>query len=42
MAKKPESAKSTPMPSKFIPQRKQLAMGGNPDTGCGSGPKTKQ
>lgn len=30
-----------PMPTSMIPQRKALAMGKHPNTGCGTGPKTK-
>lgn len=43
MSKKPDDPKTSDKgSSSFIPQRKALAMGKSPNTGCGTGPKTKQ
>ena len=45
MASKSDDPKPGSVPQKdseFVSQRKRLAMGGNPNTGANSGPKTKQ
>lgn len=45
MSTKSDSPKPGQVPQKdsdMVSQRKRLAMGGSPNTGCGSGPKTKQ
>lgn len=44
MAKKPDDPKMSDKPQggPAIRQHHQLAMGMKPNTGCGTGPKTKQ
>lgn len=43
MSKKPDDPRpSDKGPTSLLPQRKALAMGMKPNTGCGDGPKTKQ
>lgn len=42
MAKTPSKIAPSPAPTDAIPQRKRIAMGGIPNAGNGSGPKTKQ